>query len=483
MKQSKHPFPFYLLLLLLVTALTLGACAPAAEEAAPAEEEEAEPVEEEEAEPVEEEEAEPAEEFSLEATSGEEVVFQGWQFATDVVQDNVNRYNEEMGGNVVYSTIAGDYSAIMESKLIAGAPLDMLYGHTYDAVRYYEGGWLLPVDEFPNYEDEIAPDLYPHIIQYWSYDGHVLGLSYFTSVLGLIGVNLDKLEEAGLTQDDYPATWDEFYDQLYEIRDAGIEHPLMPSWYNQQWGIPWAFLIEVLNRGGMTADPETHAPMLTVDGPGGETLRDWKAIYNDGLVEPEVLSYQEADYLEAWESGRYVYAVTMGYNLRRFNDPEFSAFAGRCDFVPYQGQPWGIIDAGLYLTTQRDRTPEHDHDVTAFASWYGFRDQNGDPFVAERWLKDFNLFSAYQSVMESEDTRSYIADALAEPDDVDALIEIYETAQYPMGTFNVVWSAEFQAYLKETLQNFLLEDRPVDETIDALNSKIAELNETYGVGQ
>jgi ABC-type glycerol-3-phosphate transport system substrate-binding protein len=491
--------PLYLcVVFVLLTAVMLSACAPAAPPAAPAEEPAApaeEPAPVEEAAPVEEpaapaeEEVAPAEEeavpaeFGLEAVSGEEVVFQGWQFATDVVLDNVSRYNSEMGGNVVYSTIAGDYSAIMESKLIAGAPLDILYGHTYDAVRYYEGGWLLPVDQLPNFEEEIAPDLYPHIIQYWSYDGHVLGLSYFTSVLGIIGVNLDKLEEGGLTPADYPATWDELYDQLYVLRDNGIQYPYLPTWYVEQWGIPWAFLIEVLNRGGVDADPVTHAPGFTADGPAGDTLRDWKRIWNDGIVQPEVLSYKEADYIEAWESGRYVYAPTMAYNLRRFNNPEFSTFAGRCDFVPYQGQPWGIVDAGLYLMTQRDRTLDHDHDVMAFMSWYGFQDQHGEPFVAQRWLEDFNLFSAYQSVMDSPEARSHIADSLADPDKVDALMEVYENAQYPMGTFNVVWSSEFQAFLRETLQDFLLNDQPVEDTIDLINNKIIELNQIYGVGQ
>ena len=83
--------------------------------------------------------------------------------------------------------------------------------------------------------------------------------------------------------------------------------------------------------------------------------------------------------------------------------------------------------------------------------------------------------------MESETARTKIGEGLSDPGEVDALMEIYENASYPKGVFNVVWSAEFQSFLKETLQTFLLEDLPVDETIDALNNKITELNATYGI--
>ena len=62
----------------------------------------------------------------LEAQSEETVFFRGWQYKTDIVQDNVDRYNGEQGGNVDYATVTGDYPAIMEQNLMAGAELDVL---------------------------------------------------------------------------------------------------------------------------------------------------------------------------------------------------------------------------------------------------------------------------------------------------------------------------------------------------------------------
>ncbi|GAH90719.1 unnamed protein product, partial [marine sediment metagenome] len=56
------------------------------------------------------------------------------------------------------------------------------------------------------------------------------------------------------------------------------------------FGISYSFMFEVLNRGGCVAHPETHEPMVTVDGPAGDTLRDWKRVWNDGLITEEVLT-------------------------------------------------------------------------------------------------------------------------------------------------------------------------------------------------
>jgi hypothetical protein len=36
----------------------------------------------------------------LRATSGKPVYFRGWQYKTDIVQSNVNRYNTTMSGHV-----------------------------------------------------------------------------------------------------------------------------------------------------------------------------------------------------------------------------------------------------------------------------------------------------------------------------------------------------------------------------------------------
>ena len=379
-----------------------------------------------------------------------------------------------------YATITGDYPSIMETQFIAKAPLDILYANPSQACRYLDGGWIIPAENLPN-ADKIKADMYDNIREAWTYKGKLLGLSYFVSVRGILHCNLKKLQSAGMKESDIPGTWDELWDQLFVLRDKGVQYPFLPHWFGEWFGISWGFAFEVMNRGGMVADAETHKPMLTVDGPAGETLRDWKRAWNAGLIPKEVLQYLEPDYLDAWASGVYVYSPQQSYDFKRFNEERYSTFAGFDIPAPFKGQAWGLIDSAMYLMSNRQRSADHTHDIMAFDSWYGYRDQNGDLFVAQRWIEESMLFTAYKPVMESAKNKELMKTFFARPQDYDTMIQFYSRTPYPAGVWNVVWAETFNSWLKETLSKFLLEDQPVDQTIKAINDKIIELNKMYGI--
>ena len=420
--------------------------------------------------------------MELEATTDQPIYFRGWQYKTDIVQDNVTRYNKEMAGHVDYATVTGDYPAIMEQNLMAGAELDVLYANPSQAGRYFDGGWIMPAEQLGNI-DEIKADMYPNILDAWTYKDQLLGLSYFVSTRGVMHVNLKMYDELGYTDADFPKNWDELYAQVYEIRDKGVEQPLLPHWLNEWYGISWAFVFEVMNRGGVLADPETHEPMLTTDedGQAYKTLAAWKGLWNDGMVPEEVLTYNESSYIDAYASGRYVFSPQQLYDLETFNRPDRSQIAGHASLLPYQGQSWGLLDSAMYLMTSREREDPVTEDVKRFTNWYGYKDQSGNVYVGNRWMQESMLFSGYKSVMESPEAAARMKSALARPEDVKAVLEVYANTPYPKGVWSVVWAEEFNSWLKETLQNFLLEDGDIAETIEAINEQIVSLNEKYGI--
>jgi multiple sugar transport system substrate-binding protein len=421
------------------------------------------------------------EELGLAPISDETVYFRGWQYKSEIVKNNVERYNTALDGNVDYATITGDYPSIVETKFIANAPLDVVYANAPAACRYYDGGWIMTAEELPNI-DQIKADMYPNILDAWTYKGKLLGLSYFVSTRGMLHANLQKLQEVGMSESDLPTTWDELWDQLFVLRDKGIKYPFLPHWFNEWYGITLQFEFEVLNRGGKVAHPETHKPMISADGPAGETLKDWKRAWNAGLIPKEVLGYLEPDYLDAWGSGEYVYSPQQTYDLKRFNEERYSNFAGYCIPVPYKGQSWGLINSAMYLMSSRpDRSNELTRDVMAFFLWYGYKDHEGKMAVHQRWMEESMLFSAYRSVMEDPQNSELMKKVLARPQDYQTTLKVYEETPYAKGVNNVVWSTEFNSWLKETLQVFLTEDKPIDETVNKISDKINELNDLYGI--
>ncbi|MEO1016340.1 MAG: hypothetical protein AAFY56_01415 [Pseudomonadota bacterium] len=150
--------------------------------------------------------------------------------------------------------------------------------------------------------------------------------------------------------------------------------------------------------------------------------------------------------------------------------------------MPYQGQSWGLLDSAMYLMTSRERDDAYTDDVKKFASWYGYEDQNGNVFVGNRWMQESMLFSGYKPVMESEEAAARMRSALAREQDIQAVLDVYAATPYPKGIWNVVWAEEFNSWLKEELQNFLLDDGDIAELIEAMNEQITDLNDKYNLG-
>ncbi len=410
-------------------------------------------------------------------TSDETVYFRGWPYKPEVVDDNVKRYNSSLDGNIDYQTVThGDYPTLMEKSLIAGDALDIIYANPATAVRFLEAGWIVPADDVPNIE-EIKADMYDNAKHAFTYNGKLLGLSYFLSVRGTMMVNRERQDTLGVSD---PKNWDEFYAQIIDLHEKGEKNLFMPHWFNEFYGISWAFIMEVLNRGGSQIDPETKRPVLSADGPAGDTLRMWKEIYNSGIVPQEVISFTESGIVEGFSSGRFLYSPHNFYNIKIFNDPAQSKIAGKVGFLGFDGQSWGLLDSALYLRTARDRSPGLEEDAKRFQSWYGYKDQDGKVFVGQRWANNSILFSAYKTVMESEESKAAFESALAFEGDYERMLALYNAAPYPP-VWKMVWAEEYNSFLRLRLGQFLSNDENVEDFIAELNAEIDKLNKKYKV--
>lgn len=417
---------------------------------------------------------------TFKAASGDTVYFRGWQFMPGIVVENVTKYNKENTGKIDYQTVTGDYPVLMEKSLIAKDNLDVIYGNPPTLVRFLEAGWISPADGVPNAEAAKA-DMYDNVRELWTHKGKLLGLSYFLSVRGMVAVNRVRQEELGIKDDQLPKDWDAFYAQLDELSAKGHKDLYLPHWFNEFYGISWAFLFEVLNRGGRVIDPQTNKPVVTVDGPAGKTLAAWKKAWKSGQIPQEVLSYTEANLVDGFASGRFLYSPQASYNIAYFNNPEKSKIAGKAGFIPHRGQSWGLLDSALYVKTARKRSPALEADVDKFVSWYGYKDNDGKVAVGQRWMKEAMLFSGYKSVMESPETKAAMDRQLARKGDTEEMLTLYHNTPAPTDIWLTVYAEEFNAWLRKRLSEFLLKDHSVEQVVADIGTQVNNLNKKYKI--
>ena len=91
------------------------------------------------------------------------------------------------------------------------------------------------------------------------------------------------------------------------------------------------------------------------------------------------------------------------------------------------------------------------------------------------------LFSAYKELMEGPETAEHHPQALARPEDYEKLMDIYKSAPYPKGAWNVVWAEEYNGWLKDKLLAFLQNDLKSADVVKDTNDKIDQLNKKYKI--
>ena len=129
--------------------------------------------------------------------------FVGWQYNPQIVAENVEIFKKLYDENVDYELVAGEYHAIVETKLIGGQHIDMMYSEEDRILRWNRAGWTRALDGLPGL-DAIKATMYPVNVKNISMpDGHFGGLPYYTGFNSFVA-NGKHLEKAKI---DPPATW------------------------------------------------------------------------------------------------------------------------------------------------------------------------------------------------------------------------------------------------------------------------------------
>jgi ABC-type glycerol-3-phosphate transport system substrate-binding protein len=416
---------------------------------------------------------------------GPPLVFRGWNYHPEVVEDNVRKFNATYGENVDYQTVAGDYGSLMEKMHINREPLHFAYANPQTAHRWYKAGWIWDLEGMWSV-DQVKKDLYPgwrEIVT--TKDGKLLGLPYFQSVRGTICTNEEMLQKVGITPKEYPKTWEELYEQLYQIKKANLtDVPFLPHWFATSWfGLGWGYQFECMNRGAVLFDDEGR-PVF--DQKCYDILESYRQLLADGIVPSEVFTMQETDFIDGFASGRYAYSPQQTYDSKVFNDPTRSRLArGGTNpeargsmYVPVDKQPWGLIDSGIYVAIKR---PEQDEKTLArtwrLQEFFGYKDADGNFYVSKRWALERALNSGYPSTLEDPDVQAAYRQWMPDPDFMmPAMKSILSSAKSPP-----VWKRyfyeEWNSKALTELSQAILGQKGTREALDGLKTHAEQLLE------
>ena len=122
---------------------------------------------------------------------------------TDIVTQLVDEWSAESGTEAEV-VVASDLNQQLSQGFSSNNPPDLFYLSTDQMAVYAASDSLEPyADSLSN-----ADDFYPNLREAFTFDGQFMCAPKDFSTLALI-INSDIWEEAGLTDDDIPTTWDE----------------------------------------------------------------------------------------------------------------------------------------------------------------------------------------------------------------------------------------------------------------------------------
>lgn len=122
---------------------------------------------------------------------------------TDAVRAAVDAWSEESGIDATVQ-VASDLNQELSQGFASGDPADVFYVSADAFQSYAANGSLYPYGA----SLDNADDFYPSLVEQFTYDDELVCAPKDFSTLGLI-INDAAWEAAGLTEADYPTTWEE----------------------------------------------------------------------------------------------------------------------------------------------------------------------------------------------------------------------------------------------------------------------------------
>ena len=399
------------------------------------------------------------------AAPSEPLHFVGWQYNPQIVAENVNTFKKLYDENVEYELIPGEYHAVVETKLIGGQHIDMMYSEEDHLVRWLNAGWVRDVDGLPDL-DAIKASMYEVNVRDLSLpNGKLGGLPYYTGFNSFVA-NQKHLDQAKI---EPPATWEELMDQCRKLKkDKVAEFPYVSAWQRQWASLSWSLFSIWYSEGAKVFDEKNN---LVMDAPFTKVLEMHRKMYEEGLVQPDIFTLdQEA--VPSFATGTHTYMVVHEYDQKVFNDPEHSQIAGQVkNYIMPGATRSTFIWTALYLMGSQPIDVDRTWNLMRF---FGGKAKDGQYHVIMRWALEFGLGTPYKEVIESPEVQA----SFSKWKDMAISAKQQETAT-PRAVSKTMWFPEWDWYMMGEAQDYIRGQQPLTQLTDKLQKKFEEVKAQY----
>jgi multiple sugar transport system substrate-binding protein len=395
-----------------------------------------------------------------------ELDFTIWNYAEDIVQDNINIFQEANPGVTVnLSSFAWpEFHTTMVNRFSSGTPTDVSYNGGNWLEEFAAAGWVVPLDAHfdwvAGYQDKVLPFAW----QDMTYNEQVYGLPYYADTITFM-YNQRILEEAGISAP--PATWEEVTEQSLQLKEGGMAAPFIYEFANTLPNVSEAFASMVFGRGGELIDEEQNPLWTDPESPAYQQLQwlvDARQTHEIMAIDPH-----ETTVTNAMNTGQHAFTVMFNYNLAALNNAATSPLAGEFALALMPGETHECYGfAKFYNMTQMavDRGQEIIDGVGSFIQYFA-GEVDGEYPVAKRWAVEQGLGFGQIPLLDDPD----VQEAWGAWIDIPTWREQLELARARrQSVWYGIWSETFHPLLGQALNGEITVDELAQQSADEWNS-------------
>ena len=363
-------------------------------------------------------------------------------------------FTEETGISIIFNEVSWDDIRDKVSIAASGgeAAADVIEGVWSWVGEMNSAGWLEPI-EMTDEDKEDMPTL-----ETFTIDGEILAVPYANDYR-IAYYNKEHFEQAGITE--VPETWDEVYDALKKIKEAGIvEYPYtMPM--NADESATTSMMWMAFSRSGQVFnDDDTLNEEAVMD-----ALTFENQLVQDGFVDPASISFNGMDCYRKITSGEASFMVGPTKFVGISNDPEQCSEIG--NIVP-------ILLPGTDGTSPQTMALPEAVGITSFSE----NKEAAQEFV--KWYSSADVQKRMYAVNSSIPTRNSVLAEMVEDGTFENAGAMLDEADLIKSVFpNGVPSyySEMSNTMYNNINQMVLGEQTPQEAFDAMNAKVNELIE------